>query len=76
MDFASIEKKLEDPYNINKCIIVLEGLNGIHMRNILMVSDISKGKDNRKFSYHFTSDALWLAWIKREIGRSEVQNQN
>jgi hypothetical protein len=30
--FASIkEKKLEDPYSINMCNIVLEGLNGIHI---------------------------------------------
>jgi hypothetical protein len=75
--FASIEeKKLEDPYSINKCIIVLEGLNGIHMEDILMASNISKSKDNMEVFLSFTCDALRLAWIKREIGRSEVHNQN
>jgi hypothetical protein len=75
--FASIEeKKLEDPYNINKCIIVLEGLNGIHMEDILMASNISKSKDNMEVFLSFTCDALRLAWIKREIGLSEIHNQN
>jgi hypothetical protein len=75
--FASIEeKKLEDPYSINKCIIVLEGLNGIHIGHILMASDISKSRDNMKVFLSFTSVALRLAWIKSEIGRLEVENQN
>jgi hypothetical protein len=30
--FAAIEeKKLEDPYNINKCITVIEGLDGLQL---------------------------------------------
>jgi hypothetical protein len=63
---------LEDPYNINKCITVLEGLNDIQMGDILMASDIFKSKDNRKVFLSFISDALRLAWIKREIGRLEA----
>ncbi|KAK3122886.1 hypothetical protein QOZ80_8AG0619790 [Eleusine coracana subsp. coracana] len=41
--FVAIEeKKLEDPYSINKCITVLEGLHGLQMGDILMASDIFK----------------------------------
>jgi hypothetical protein len=73
--FAAIkEKKLEDPYSIYKCIIVLEGLNGIHMGDILMTSDIFKSKDSKEVFLSFTSDALRLAWIKREIGSLEVEH--
>ncbi|KAJ1254554.1 hypothetical protein BS78_K032600 [Paspalum vaginatum] len=60
--FAAIEeKKLEDPYNINKCILVLEGLYGLQMGEILVASDIFKSKENRE-----------LAWIKREIDRQQT----
>jgi hypothetical protein len=63
--FAAIEeKKLEDPYSINKCITVLEGLNDIQMGDILIASDIFKSKDNREVFLSFTSDALRLTWIK------------
>jgi hypothetical protein len=63
----AIEEKIsEDPYSINKCIIVLEGLNGIHMGDILMASDIFKSKNNREVFLSFTCDALQLAWIKRD----------
>jgi hypothetical protein len=55
---------LEDPYSINMCIIVLEGLNGIHMGDILMASDISRSKDSMEVFLSFISDALRLAWIK------------
>jgi hypothetical protein len=55
------EKKLEDPYSINKCITLFEGLNGIQMGDILMSSDIFKNKDNMKVFLSFTSDALRLA---------------
>jgi hypothetical protein len=73
--FAAIEeKKLEDPYNINKCITVLEGLNGIQMGDILMASNIFKSKDNREVFLSFTSVALQLAWIKREIRHLETEH--
>lgn len=71
--FASIEeKKLEDPYNINKCITVLEGLNGLQMADILEAADIFKNKENREVFLSFSSDALRLAWIIREIGRDHL----
>jgi hypothetical protein len=60
--FAAIEeKKLEDPYSINKCITVLEGLNGIQMGDILMASNIFKSKDNRKVSYHL--QVMLCSWL-------------
>jgi hypothetical protein len=66
------EKKLKDPYNINKCITVLEGLNGLHMGDILVAADIFKTKENREVFLSFSSDALRLAWIIREIGRDHL----
>jgi hypothetical protein len=63
---------LDDPYNINKCITLSEGLNGIQIGDILMASDIFKSKDNREVFLSFTSDALHLAWIKTEIGHLEI----
>jgi hypothetical protein len=73
--FAAIgEKKLDDPYNINKCITLSEGLNGIQIGDILMASDIFKSKDNREVFLSFTSDALHLAWIKTEIGHLEIEH--
>ncbi len=63
------EKKLEDPYNINKCITAIEGLNGLQLGDMLMASDIFKSKENREVFLSYSSDALRLAWIKREIER-------
>ncbi|KAJ1279324.1 hypothetical protein BS78_04G146700 [Paspalum vaginatum] len=61
--FAAIEeKKLDDPYSINKCITMLEGLNGLQMGDIL----------NREVFLSFSIDALRLAWITREIGRDQI----
>ncbi|CAD6225381.1 unnamed protein product [Miscanthus lutarioriparius] len=75
--FASIEeKKLEDPYSINKCITVLEGLNGLQMADILEAADIFKNKENREVFLSFSSDALRLAWIIREIGRDHLDLQD
>ncbi|KAJ1272471.1 hypothetical protein BS78_06G204100 [Paspalum vaginatum] len=71
--FAAIEeKKLEDPYNINKCISVLEGLYGLQMGEILVASDIFKSKENREVFLSFSTNALQLAWIKREIDRQQT----
>lgn len=42
------EKKAEDPYSINKCIITLEGLDGLEVSDILLASDIFQPKDNRE----------------------------
>ncbi|KAF0920435.1 hypothetical protein E2562_035148 [Oryza meyeriana var. granulata] len=39
--FVAIEeKKLKDPYSINKCITVLEGLHGLQIGDILVTADI------------------------------------
>ncbi|XP_003571386.1 uncharacterized protein At2g29880 [Brachypodium distachyon] len=73
---ASIEeKKAEDPYNINKCIITLEGLDGLQVSDILLASDIFQAKDHREVFLSFSSDELRLAWIKREITRSNTNYQ-
>ena len=75
--FAAIEeKKLEDPYSINKCITVLEGLHGLQMGDILVAADIFKTKENREVFLSFCSDALRLAWIKREIDRHQTNFQD
>lgn len=75
--FAAIEeKKLEDPYSINKCITVLEDLDGLQVGDLLMASDIFKIKDNREVFLSFKNYALRLAWITREIGKiADHQNQ-
>jgi len=74
--FVAIEeKKLEDPYSINKCIAVLEDLDGLQVGHLLMASDIFKIKDNREVFLSFKSDALKLAWITREIGK-QAEHQN
>ncbi|XP_040383913.1 uncharacterized protein LOC102711297 [Oryza brachyantha] len=71
--FAAIEeKKLEDSYSINKCITVLEGLHGLQIGDILVAVDIFKGKDNREVFLSFSSDALRLAWIRKEIATLEL----
>ncbi|CAO2180199.1 unnamed protein product [Urochloa humidicola] len=74
--FVAIEeKKLEDPYSINKCITVLEGLHGLQMGDILLAADIFKSKENREVFLSFSSDAFRLAWIKREIERYQMNLQ-
>jgi hypothetical protein len=70
--FVSIEeKKLEDPYNINKCIVVLKDLDSLQVGHLLMAYDILKIKNNREVFLSFKGDALRLAWITREIGKQE-----
>jgi hypothetical protein len=71
--FAAIEeKKLEDPYSINKCVNIVERLHGLQMGDILVAADIFKCKENREIFLSFSSDELRLAWIKREIGRAQT----
>jgi hypothetical protein len=60
---------LEDPYSINKCITVLEDLDGLQVGDLLMASDIFKIKDNMEVFLSFKNDALRLAWITSEIGK-------
>lgn len=70
--FAAIEeKKLEDPYNINKCITAIEGLKELQLGDMMQASDIFKSKKNREVFLSYSSDALRLAWIKREIARTQ-----
>jgi hypothetical protein len=57
--------------SINKCITVLEGLHGLQIGDILVAADIFKGKDNREVFLSFSSDALRLAWIRKEIAALE-----
>ncbi|PUZ38685.1 hypothetical protein GQ55_9G216300 [Panicum hallii var. hallii] len=72
--FAAIEKKkLEDPYSINKCIMVLESLNDLQMGDILLASDIFQNKNNRDVFLSFQGDTIRLAWVKREIGRLQAE---
>jgi hypothetical protein len=70
------EKKLEDPYNINKCITVIEGLDGLQLGDMLMASDIFKCKENREVFLSYSTSELRLAWLKREIARLQKNQQN
>jgi hypothetical protein len=42
------------------------------MGDILVAADIFKTKENREVFLSFSSDALRLAWIIREIGRDHL----
>ncbi|KAM3297491.1 hypothetical protein ACQJBY_039401 [Aegilops geniculata] len=65
--FAAIEeKKLED----HKCITTIEGLDGLQLGDMLLASDIFKTRENREIFLSFSSDERQLAWIKREIART------
>lgn len=69
--FAAIEeKKLEDPFSIHKCIAAIEGLDGLQLGDMLLASDIFKTRENREIFLSFSSDERRLAWIKREIART------
>ncbi|KAM3372481.1 hypothetical protein ACQJBY_019390 [Aegilops geniculata] len=75
--FAAIEeKKLEDPYSINKCITAIEGLEGLQLGDMLMASDIFKCKENREVFLSYSTNELRLAWLKREIVRAQTTHQN
>ncbi|XBI83242.1 hypothetical protein VPH35_091771 [Triticum aestivum] len=75
--FAAIEdKKLEDPYSINKCITAIEGLEGLQLGDMLMASDIFKCKENREVFLSYSTNELRLAWLKREIARAQTNDQN
>ncbi|XBI43404.1 hypothetical protein VPH35_108175 [Triticum aestivum] len=69
--FAAIEeKKLEAPFSIHKCITTIEGLDGLQLSDMLLASDIFKTRENREIFLSFSSDERRLAWIKREIART------
>ena len=75
--FAAIEeKKMEDPYSINKCVSMVERLQGLQMGEILVATDIFKCKENREVFLSFSTDELRLAWLKREIGRAQTNLQD
>ncbi|XBI96593.1 hypothetical protein VPH35_032857 [Triticum aestivum] len=67
--FAAIEeRKLEDPYSIQKCIAALEGLPDLQMGDILKAADLfTNNKDNREVFLSFSTDALRLGWLRNKI---------
>ncbi|XP_048537634.1 L10-interacting MYB domain-containing protein-like [Triticum urartu] len=67
--FAAIEeRKLEDPYSIQNCIAVLEGLPDLQTEDMLKAADLfTDNKDNREVFLSFSSKELRLAWLKRKI---------
>ncbi|CAD6340014.1 unnamed protein product [Miscanthus lutarioriparius] len=67
--FAAIEeKKLDDPFSINKCITVLEGLSELQTGDMLKATDIFKDNpSNREVFLSFGSDALRVGWLLRQI---------
>ncbi|KAM3272081.1 hypothetical protein ACQJBY_042337 [Aegilops geniculata] len=74
--FAAIEEeKLEGPYSITKCITTIEKLQGLQVDDILVAADIFKSKKNREVFLSFSTDALRLAWVKREIVRSQLRSR-
>ncbi|VAI27534.1 unnamed protein product [Triticum turgidum subsp. durum] len=74
--FAAIEeRKLEHPCSITKCITTIEKLQGLQVGDILVAADIFKSKNNRELFLSFSTDALRLAWVKREIVRSQLRSR-
>ena len=67
--FAAIEeKKLDDPFSINKCITVLEGLSELQTGDMLKAADIFKDNpSNREVFLSFGCDALRVGWLLRQI---------
>ncbi|XP_066375687.1 uncharacterized protein [Miscanthus floridulus] len=67
--FAAIEeKKLDDPFSINKCITLLEGLSELQTSDMLKAADIFKDNpSNREVFLSFGSDALRVGWLLRQI---------
>lgn len=60
--FAAIEeKKLVDPYSINKCITAIEELDGLQLGDMLMASVIFKSKENREIFLSYSTNELRLA---------------
>lgn len=75
--FAAIgDRMLEDPCSITKCITTIEKLQGLDVCDILVATDIFRSKENREVFLSFSRDDLRLAWIKREIVRSQPYNRN
>ena len=58
--FSAIEeRKLEDPYSIQKCIAALEGLPDLQMGDILKAADLfTDNKDNREVFLSVSTNAL------------------
>jgi len=67
--FTAIEeKKLDDPFSINKCITVLEGFSELQTGDMLKAADIFKDNpSNREVFLSFGSDALRVGWLLRQI---------
>ncbi|CAO2146859.1 unnamed protein product [Urochloa humidicola] len=67
--FAAIEeKKMEDPYSINKCVAVLEGLPDLQMEEMIKAADIFKDNSaNREAFLSFSHDETRLGWLRKQI---------
>ena len=71
--FAAIEEKMtDDPCSITKCITTIEKLQGLQVGDTFVAADIFKSKKNREVFLSFSTDALRLAWVKREIVRIQL----
>uniref|UniRef100_K3Y1E0 Myb/SANT-like domain-containing protein n=1 Tax=Setaria italica TaxID=4555 RepID=K3Y1E0_SETIT len=67
--FAAIEeKKMEDPYSINKCVVVLEGLLNLQMEEMIKAADIFRDNSaNRETFLSFSRDETRLGWLRKQI---------
>lgn len=67
--FAAIEeKKMEDPYNIKKCVVALEGLTDLQMEEMIKAADIFKDNSaNRETFLSFSRDETRLGWLRKQI---------
>jgi len=66
--FAAIKEKLENPFGINKCITVLEGLSDIPIKKMLKAANIFKDSpSNREVSLSFSSNRALNASAWRPI---------
>ena len=61
------EEKLENSFNIKKCITDLEGLSDIQIENMLKAANISKDSpSNREVFLSFSSDSVRRAWLLQQ----------
>ena len=57
------EEKLENSFNIKKCITDLEGLSDIQIENMLKAANISKDSPS---NLSFSSDSVRRAWLLQQ----------
>jgi hypothetical protein len=59
---------MEDPYNINKCVAVFEGLNDLQMEEMIKAADIFKDNSAiRETFLSFSHDETRLGWLHKQI---------